>query len=208
VANAQRVDAFVFTAGRLIDYDEEVPPFEWAGNAASYSINDPGMTRAWSTIMPSILKSPAFEPGTVIPRRHTGDGEDLSPPLTWSGLPPNTRELALIVDDPDAPSPQPWVHWVISKISAADPGIAEGVHPKPAPSFPSGAIQGKNSWGTIGYRGPAPPKGHGVHRYHFRLYALDAPLSVAVGIDKPGLLKAMQGHILAEAELVGIYQRQ
>jgi len=208
VANAQRVDAFVFTAGRLIDYDEEVPPFEWAGNAASYSINDPGMTRAWSTIMPSILKSPAFEPGTVIPRRHTGDGEDLSPPLTWSGLPPDTRELALIVDDPDAPSPQPWVHWVIFKIPAADSAIAEGVPPKPAPSFPSGAIQGKNSWGTIGYRGPAPPKGHGVHRYHFRLFALDAPLSVAAGIDKPGLLKAMQGHILAEAELVGIYQRR
>ena len=106
-----------------------------------------------------LLKSPAFDSGAVIPRRHTGDGEDLSPPLAWSGLPPDTRELALIVDDPDAPSPQPWVHWVISKIPATDPGIAEGVHPKPAPSFPSGAVQGKNSWGTIGYRGPAPPRG-------------------------------------------------
>ncbi|MGZ3397482.1 MAG: YbhB/YbcL family Raf kinase inhibitor-like protein [Isosphaeraceae bacterium] len=155
-----------------------------------------------------LLKSPAFDSGAVIPKRHTGDGEDLSPPLAWSGLPPDTRELALIVDDPDAPSPQPWVHWIISKIPATDPGIAEGVHPKPAPSFPTGAIQGKNSWGTIGYRGPAPPKGHGVHHYYFKLYALDAPLSVAVGIDKPGLLKAMQGHILAEAELVGIYQRR
>src|SRR5271166_4727649 len=165
----------------------------------------PGMTRVWSTIMSSVLKSPAFDPGAVIPKRHTGDGEDLSPPLAWSGLPPDTRELALIVDDPDAPSPQPWVHWVISKIPAADPGIAEGVHPKPAPSFPSGAIQGKNSWGTIGYRGPAPPKGHGVHRYHFRLYALDAPLSVAAGIDKPGLLKAMQGHnsCLTPGRIVG-----
>jgi Raf kinase inhibitor-like YbhB/YbcL family protein len=155
-----------------------------------------------------LLKSPAFDSGAVIPKRHTGDGEDLSPPLAWSGLPPDTRELALIVDDPDAPSPQPWVHWIISKIPATDPGIAEGVHPKPAPSFPPGAIQGKNSWGTIGYRGPAPPKGHGVHHYHFKLYALDAPLSVAAGIDKPGLLKAMQGHILAEAELVGTYQRR
>ena len=88
-----------------------------------------------------LLKSPAFDSGAVIPKRHTGDGEDLSPPLAWSDLPPDTRELALIVDDPDAPSPQPWVHWVISKIPAADPGIAEGVHPKPAPSFPTGVIQ-------------------------------------------------------------------
>jgi len=200
-------DTFVFSAARLFDYDGEVAPSEWAGNTPAKSINDHETTRAWSTIMPPVLKSTAFEPGAVIPRRHTGDGEDLSPPLAWSGLPPDTRELALIVDDPDAPSPEPWVHWVIARIPAADTGIAEGVHPKPAPSFPAGAIQGKNSWGTVGYRGPAPPKGHGVHHYHFRLYALDAPLSVASGIDKPGLLKAMQGHVLAEAELLGIYQR-
>jgi Raf kinase inhibitor-like YbhB/YbcL family protein len=158
--------------------------------------------------MSLILHSPAFSPGTTIPRRHTGDGEDLSPPLSWSGLPPETRELALIVDDPDAPTPQPWVHWVISKISPLEQGIAEGVHVKPAPSFPAGALQGKNSWGTVGYRGPAPPKGHGVHHYHFRLYVLDAPLGVTAGLDKPGLLKAMQGHILAESELVGTYQRK
>ena len=150
----------------------------------------------------------AFEPGTVIPRRHTGDGEDLSPPLSWSGLPTETREIALIVDDPDAPSAQPWVHWVIYKIPAAEEGIAEGVHVKPSPSFPAGALQGKNSWGTVGYRGPAPPKGHGVHRYYFRLYALDAPLNVPAGLDKPGLLKAMHGHILAQGELVGTYQRK
>ena len=128
----------------------------------------------------------------------------------WSGraCPRRPASSARIVDDPDAPSPQPWVHWVIGKIPAADAGIAEGVHPKPTPSFPGEAIQGKNSWGTIGYRGPAPPKGHGVHHYHFKLYALDAPLNVAAGIDKPGLLKAMQGHVLAEVELVGTYQRK
>ena len=80
--------SFVFTAGRLIDYDEEVCLPVWAGDAPSHSINGPGITRAWSTIMPSVLKSPAFDPGAVIPRRHTGDGEDLSPPLAWSGLPP------------------------------------------------------------------------------------------------------------------------
>ncbi len=154
------------------------------------------------------IRSTAFEPGATVPRRHSGDGEDLSPPISWTGLPPQTRELALIVDDPDAPSPQPWVHWVLYNIPATEQGIAEGVHAKPAPSFPAGALQGKNSWGTVGYRGPAPPKGHGVHRYHFRLYALDSPLDLPAGIDKPALLKAMRGHILAEGEMVGTYQRK
>jgi Raf kinase inhibitor-like YbhB/YbcL family protein len=157
--------------------------------------------------MPIILTSQAFGTGKTIPRRHTGDGEDLSPPLSWSGLPPETAELALIVDDPDAPGREPWVHWVICKIAATEPGLAEGVHPKPAPGFPTGAVQGKNSWGTIGYRGPAPPRGHGVHRYVFKLHALDAPLVLAAGLDKPALLKAMAGHILAEGELIGTYQR-
>jgi Raf kinase inhibitor-like YbhB/YbcL family protein len=157
--------------------------------------------------MAILLSSRAFSSGQPVPKRHTGDGEDLSPPLSWSGLPAQTVELALIVDDPDAPSPQPWVHWVIYKIAATENGLPEGVHGKPAPSFPAGAEQGKNSWGTIGYRGPAPPKRHGVHRYFFRLYALDAPLDLAGGLDKPGLLKAMDGHVLAEAELVGTYER-
>ncbi len=158
--------------------------------------------------MTPILSSEAFVPGSSIPRRHTGDGEDLSPPLGWTNLPPETCELALIVDDPDAPSQQPWVHWVISKIRPTETGISEGVHLKPAPSFPAGAVQGKNSWGTIGYRGPAPPRGHGVHRYFFRLYALDEPLKVAARLDKPALLKAMQGHVLAIAELIGTYERK
>ena len=97
---------------------------------------------------------------------------------------------------------------MIARIPATESGIAEGVHQKPAPSFPAGSLQGKNSWGTIGYRGPAPPRGHGVHHYHFRLYALDVAVSVSAGFDKAGLLRAMQGHILAEGELVGTYQRK
>ncbi len=157
--------------------------------------------------MSIILTSQAFGTGKTIPKRHTGDGEDLSPPLSWSGLPPETAELALIVDDPDAPSREPWVHWVIYKIGAAEQGIAEGVHPRTAPSFPAGSVQGKNSWGAIGYRGPAPPRGHGDHHYMFKLYALDAPLDLASGLDKPALLKALSGHVLAEGELVGTYQR-
>lgn len=158
--------------------------------------------------MPLTLSSKAFPAGGTISRRHTGDGEDLSPPLAWTGLPPGTRELAIIVDDPDAPSPQPWVHWIVYKIPASESALAEGVDVKPAPDFPAGAMQGKNSWGTIGYRGPAPPRGHGVHHYHFKIYALDSALSAAAGLDKPGLLRAMKGHILEEAELIGTYERK
>jgi Raf kinase inhibitor-like YbhB/YbcL family protein len=154
------------------------------------------------------LSSTAFPPGGTIPRRHTGDGEDLSPPLAWSGVPEAARELVLLVDDPDAPSPQPWVHWVLSGVKATEQGLPEGVHPKPSPAFPAGARQGKNSWGTPGYRGPAPPRGHGMHRYRFRLYALDAPLDGAAGPDGPALRKAMRGHVLAEAELMGTYERK
>jgi Raf kinase inhibitor-like YbhB/YbcL family protein len=166
------------------------------------------MSQMRKETMSLILQSPVIPPGQKIPRRHTGDGEDLSPPLSWSGLPAQTRELALIVDDPDAPSSQPWVHWVLYKIPVAEQGIAEGVHAKASPSFPPGSIQGKNSWGSVGFRGPAPPKGHGTHRYFFKLYALDAPLALSPGMDKDGLIKAMQGHVLAEGELVGTYERK
>jgi hypothetical protein len=115
--------------------------------------------------------------------------------------------LALIVEDPDAPRAEPWVHWVLYKIPADVRTLAEGIPPSPAPAVPRGALQGKSSWGTDGYRGPAPPRGHGTHHYHFRLYALDAPLAAAQGLDKAGLLEAMKGHVLAEAELVGTYER-
>jgi Raf kinase inhibitor-like YbhB/YbcL family protein len=155
-----------------------------------------------------ILTSPAFKQNQPIPRRHTGDGEDVSPALSWSEVPAATRELALIVDDPDAPTPEPWVHWVLYKIPPATIDLAEHTPPALRVAKPSGALQGKNSWPRgIGYRGPAPPKGHGLHHYHFRLYALDQPLDLEPGKDKGDLLSAMRGHILAETELVGTYQR-
>jgi Raf kinase inhibitor-like YbhB/YbcL family protein len=153
------------------------------------------------------VHSTAFASGQPIPRRHSGDGEDLSPPLSWSGVPASARELALIVDDPDAPTPEPWVHWVIYKIPVTTEGLAEGVPPVPHAGSPPTALQGKNSWGSVGYRGPAPPKGHGVHRYFFKLYALDKTLDVPEGLDKPSLLKAMKGHIVAEGELMGTFER-
>lgn len=153
------------------------------------------------------VRSTAFDDGQPIPGRHTEDGEDISPGLSWSGLPAGTKELALIVDDPDAPRAEPWVHWVLYKIPADIADLAEGVPYADTLAAPAGALQGKNTWGTIGYRGPAPPRGHGTHHYHFQLYALDAPLKVDPGLDKDGLLAAMKGHILDQGELIGTYER-
>jgi len=155
------------------------------------------------------VHSPAFTEGRPIPRRHTGDGEDVSPPLTWTTLPPGTVELVLIVDDPDAPTENPWVHWLLYNIPADETTerIGEGVPPAPAPAFPAGAVHGLNSWDATGYRGPAPPEGHGVHHYHFKLYALGSRLGLEPGLDKHVLMNAMSGHILGHGELVGTYQR-
>ena len=156
------------------------------------------------------IQSTAFRHGDSIPAEYTGDGADVSPPLNWSHVPAGARELALICDDPDAPTPQPWVHWVIYQVSPDATGLPEGVPPATRVDKPVSALQGRNSWssgGTTGYRGPAPPPGHGTHHYRFRLYALDAPLGLNPGIDKTVLLTAMQGHILAEGELIGTYQR-
>jgi Raf kinase inhibitor-like YbhB/YbcL family protein len=155
------------------------------------------------------IASTAFRDGDAIPRQHTEDGQDASPALAFSGVPAGTRELALIVDDPDAPRPQPWVHWVVYGLAPDLGGLPGGLPRRPDLTQPVAALQGKNSWfsNNVGYRGPAPPKGSGVHHYHFKLYALDAPLGVRSGLDKDALLKAMQGHVLAEAEVVGTYQR-
>ncbi|HOM18404.1 MAG TPA: YbhB/YbcL family Raf kinase inhibitor-like protein [Thermoguttaceae bacterium] len=156
------------------------------------------------------LSSSAFVPGGAIPRRYTGEGEDISPPLQWTAVPAGTQELALICDDPDAPTPEPLVHWVLYKIPPQITALPEGLPKTSQLSQPPGAMQGKNSWAsgqTIGYRGPMPPPGHGVHHYHFTLYALDSPLNIQPGETKKNLLKKMEGHILATAELIGTYQR-
>jgi Raf kinase inhibitor-like YbhB/YbcL family protein len=111
------------------------------------------------------------------------------------------------MDDPDAPRPEPWVHWVLYKLPPTLSGLPEALSKTPTLSDPAGALQGNNSWSRVGYGGPMPPPGHGVHHYHFKLYALDAALNVAPGLDKQQLLAAMKGHILAEGELIGTYQR-
>ncbi len=160
-----------------------------------------------ATMVKLILQSEAFSQNQTVPRKHTDDGDDISPPLTWSDLPEGTKELALIMDDPDAPRPEPWVHWVLYGIPADARSLPEGVPTSARVSSPAGALQGKNSFGNLGYGGPAPPRGHGVHHYHFKLYALDLELNLEPGATKEALLKAMQGHILAQGELVGTYQR-
>lgn len=157
------------------------------------------------------LTSPAFVHGARIPKKHSGEGEDVSPPLAWSSVPEGTRQLALICDDPDAPVAEPWVHWVIYKIPVTASGLPEGVAKTAQPEEPSGAVQGKNSWPsgqTIGYRGPMPPPKHGPHRYFFKLYALDAELALAPGATKQQLLEAMAGHVIGEGELMGTYERR
>lgn len=152
------------------------------------------------------LTSPSFANGADIPVRHTCDGQDLSPALVWSGIPAGARSLALIVDDPDAPDPaapkRVWVHWVLYNLPANASGLPEGVT---AEQLPTGAQDGLNDWQRTGYGGPCPPIGR--HRYFHKLYALDTVLPDLARSDKAGLVKAMQGHVLAEAELVGTYQR-
>jgi Raf kinase inhibitor-like YbhB/YbcL family protein len=147
--------------------------------------------------MSFVIHSLAFGAGQPIPRRHTGDGEDLSPPLEWQGVP----------EAPDAPTSEPWVHWVIYNIPATSDGLPEGIPPVVRPHAAGGVLQGRNSWKTAGYRGPAPPKGHGVHRYFFKLHALDKAFEIPEGLDKASLLKAIDPHIVAVTELMGTYQR-
>jgi Raf kinase inhibitor-like YbhB/YbcL family protein len=153
------------------------------------------------------VTSDAFGPAEPIPRKYTEDGQDVSPPLKWSNVPARAKELALIMDDPDAPRPEPFVHWVIYKIPAGAAGLPEGIPPEVKLKAPAGALQGRNSFKKIGYGGPAPPPGHGTHHYHFRVYALDQPLEVQGGLDKKGLLSAMSGHVIDQGELVGTYER-
>lgn len=150
------------------------------------------------------LTSTAFDDGQSIPRKYTGDGPDVSPPLQWTEPPAPIKSFALICDDPDAPG-KTWVHWVMFNIPQTARNLPEGVPPER--QTPSGDVQGVNDFGNIGYGGPAPPKGHGPHRYYFKLYALDCLLSLDPGARKSAVIDAMNGHIVAETQLVGRYER-
>ena len=149
------------------------------------------------------LTSTAFAPGEPIPPKYTCDGQDISPPLQWSDPPQGTQNLALICDDPDAPVGT-WVHWVLYNLPAQARSLPEAV-PSQA-ELSDGSRHGKNGWGRLDYGGPCPPSG--THRYFFKLYALDTVLDLEAGADKKQVLQAMEGHILAQAELMGVYSRQ
>lgn len=148
------------------------------------------------------ITSSAFENGGLIPSRYTCDGEDISPPLKWEQVPENTKSIALICDDPDAPMGT-FVHWVLFNLPAGTNQLAEDV---PADkTLPNGAGQGITDFGRIGYGGPCPPSG--THRYFFKIYALDVELTLKAGAGKRDLLKATEGHILAQGQLIGKYKR-
>ena len=147
-----------------------------------------------------------FSNNGLIPKEFTGEGKDQQPRLVWSNVSKETKSFALICDDPDAPKPQsPWVHWVVYNIPGdkrSTDYIEQGKK-----QMVDGTLQGMNSWPHIGYNGPMPPKGHGTHHYYFKLYALDTLLPLKAGATKAELLNAMKGHIIAQAEIVGLYAR-
>ena len=148
------------------------------------------------------ITSSAFQNGAGIPKEYTCDGQNISPPLRWSGAPAGAGSLVLIADDPDAPH-GPWVHWVVYDLPAT---VAELPAHVPAQArLPNGGLQGKNDFRTTGYGGPCPPSG--THRYFFKLYALDKQLGLAEGATKADVAKAMEGHVLAQGELMGTYKR-
>ncbi|MEE9132763.1 MAG: YbhB/YbcL family Raf kinase inhibitor-like protein [Gemmatimonadota bacterium] len=150
------------------------------------------------------ITSSAFEDGGFIPARHTCEGEDLSPPLKWANVPGDSKSLAIICDDPDAPAGT-WVHWVTYDMSPTLSELPEGI--PPSEITPDGAKQGVNDFRRTGYGGPCPPPG-GPHRYFFKLYALDIEPGLPAGASKADLLRVMEGHVLGEGQLMGLYQRK
>lgn len=148
---------------------------------------------------PLLVTSPAFGPGGTIPLRFSAYDKGVSPALSWSALPPGTQSLALMVEDPDAASAKPFVHWLAWNIGPGGRGLAEG-------AVPPGTVQGKNGRGGAAWFGPHPP-GAQPHHYHFQLFALDTALALPSGADRERLLAAMKGHVLAKGDLVGLFGR-
>ncbi len=157
-------------------------------------------------VLSLVLMSSQFTAGGAIPATHTCEGADLAPSLHWSGVPANAKSLALVVDDPDAPDPRApkmtWVHWVLYNLPPTATSLPAGAT---RATLPPGTREGNNDWGQPGWRGPCPPIGR--HRYFFKLYALDVVLPEIAGADKPKLEAAMKGHVVAEGQLIGTYQK-
>jgi Raf kinase inhibitor-like YbhB/YbcL family protein len=185
-------------------FSDAAEPRGEKGSSAKPAANSQG-----DKLMTIEITSTAFKEGEAIPKKYTGEGADASPPLAWTGVPEGVKELVLICDDPDAPTAEPWVHWVIYKIPADAKGLKEGIPQKTRLTDPAGALQGKNSWPAgqnIGYRGPMPPRGP-THRYYFKLYALEAKMAAEPGMDKKAILQEIEHHVVAKGQLMGTYQR-
>jgi len=148
------------------------------------------------------LTSSAFKEGEAIPRGYTCDGANVSPPLEWTGVPTTAKTLAIIADDPDAPAGT-WVHWVVYNLPAEGLGLIENT--PQTETLNGGGLQGKNDFGKIGYGGPCPPSG--THRYFFKIYVLDGELALKSGATKAEVEKAMEGHIIGQAQLMGTFRR-
>ena len=148
------------------------------------------------------VKSSTFASGQPIPAKYTADGQDISPPLSWSDVPAGTEQFALIVDDPDAPRGT-WIHWVVYGIPGDATSLPEGAGAKGKPA--AGLLEGRNSWGKPGWGGPSPPSG--THRHYFRVYALGAEVKLKEGLTEAELTKAIEGHVLGMGELMGTYRR-
>ena len=153
-----------------------------------------------------VVRSPAFSDGGTIPDRYADYGGKVSPSLEWGGVPQGAKSLALIVDDPDAPRPTPFVHWVLYNVPPATMRLPENIPNAARLDAPAGAVQGKNDAGSTGYFGPRPPPG-GPHHYHFQVFALDNAPALDPGATKDKLVGAMKGHVLAKGQLVGTYQK-
>jgi len=156
------------------------------------------------------VESPTLKANQTIPREYTADGRNVSPPLTWTNVPAGTKQLAVVLQDPDAGNPPPFVHWVIYRIPATAKGLPENVPFEPGASMPAeiaGAVQGVSGFRRPIYRGPAPPPGK-PHHYHFDVYALDTNLDLKPGLTRTELLEAMAGHVIGQGELVALYERK
>jgi hypothetical protein len=149
------------------------------------------------------VTTPSFRDGERIPARH-GAEQNVSPALVWDGVPAGAREVVVLVEDPDAPAPQAFVHWSVYSIPPTVNSLPEGIGA--GATLPAAAIEGKNSTGAAGFFGPKPPRGHGVHHYHFQVFALDAPLGLPPGVDRAAVVEAMKGHVLAQGDVVGTYE--
>lgn len=163
----------------------------------------PGFREIPATIT---LTSPAFARDAILPARFTEDGAKVSPPLTWTGLPAETRTLVLVIEDPDAPTPEPLVHCIAWDLPAGDGGLAEGALKSPAHAGTSVSL-GQNSFFKSEYLPPDPPTGHGPHSYVFQLFALDRKLDLAESPGRSAVVDAMKGHVLAMGTLIGLYER-